>query len=149
MPNTDERAERERGWTAQQGSSLPEEALTANQMFTPEQLPDPDIARAAGIAPQQIPTRLVLDGDEAYAHPLGPEPGERERLEHREAIKQTLEEAGAGPQPRGRTFPDGTDVDTRGPDEDAVALQQNIEAGSGAGTPEDTAKNEGQNADNA
>lgn len=101
----DERAERERGWTAQHGTALPDEARTANQKFVESQLPDPDVARAAGIHPQNIPEHLVLSDDEAFSHPLGPEPGERERLEQRDAIKATLEQAGAGPQPRGRTNP--------------------------------------------
>jgi hypothetical protein len=149
MPNTDERAERERAWTAQSGTALPDEALSANQMFTPEQLPDPMIAFAAGIAPQQIPARLVLDGDEAYSHPLGPEPGERERLEHREAIKQKLEEEGSGPQPRGRTTEDlqaraeagetGGDPHVgEGPSDSASEAQrENAAAGTGSGAPED------------
>ena len=154
MPNDDgritEQPRQTENWTAQSANTLPDVALEANQKFTPEQLPDPNVARAAGIAPQQIPAHLVLDGDEAYSHPLGPEPGERERLEQREAIKQTLEEAGAGPQPRGRTI----DTEARaeagetggdphvgeGPSDSASEAQrENAATGSGAGAPGDTA----------
>lgn len=155
MPEDDgritEQPRQRENWTAQSVNTLPDEALEANQKFTPEQLPDPNIARAAGIAPQQIPTRLVLDGEDAYDHPLGPEPGERERLEHREAIKQRLEGAGAAPQPRGRSAEDlqaraeagetgGDPYVGEGPSDSASEAQrENAATGSGAGAPEDEA----------
>lgn len=56
------------------------------QMFTKEQLPDPAVARAAGLAPQAIPAEQVLDGDDAFSHPRGPEPGEQARAEQRRAV---------------------------------------------------------------
>jgi hypothetical protein len=56
------------------------------QMFTPEQLPDPSVARAAGLPPQAIPATQIIDGEDAYSHPRGPEPGEQVRAEQRRAI---------------------------------------------------------------
>lgn len=146
----DQQSRQRENWTAQTGGTLPKEALEANQKFTPEQLPDPNVARAAGIQPQQIPQHLVLDGDDAYDHPLGPEPGERERLEHREAIKQRLEEGeGGAPQPRGRSVEDlqnraeegetGGDPHVgEGPSDSASETQrENAAAGTGSGAPGD------------
>lgn len=56
------------------------------QVFTPEQLPDPAVARAAGLPPQAIPESQIIDGDDAYSHPRGPEPGEQVRAEQRAAV---------------------------------------------------------------
>lgn len=135
---------REQNWTAQNSGGLPEVALEANQKFTPEQLPDPEIARAAGFTPQQIPASLVLDGDEAYSHPLGPEPGERTRLAQREAIKVTLEQAGGPPQPRGRVLDESSRAEAgqtggdpavgEGPSDSASEAQrENAATGTGSG----------------
>lgn len=55
------------------------------QVFTPEQLPDPAVVKAAGLT-YSIPENQVIDGEDAYSHPRGPEPGEQVRAEQRQAI---------------------------------------------------------------
>lgn len=57
------------------------------QMFTKEQLPDPAVAIAAGLAPQAIPAGQIIESnDDAFSHPRGPEPGEQVRAEQRRAV---------------------------------------------------------------
>jgi len=85
-------ADPEAYWTAQQGG-MPDTGRVAAlgpQRYLQEQLPDPDIARASGIAPQQIPETLVLSEEEAWDHPKGPEPGEQVRLLKNEAVNQRM-----------------------------------------------------------
>lgn len=79
-------------WTAQHGP-MPDTGTAAAlgpQRYLPEQLPDPDVARASNIAPQNIPEGLVIDDEEAWEHPKGPEPGEQVRLLKNEAVNQRM-----------------------------------------------------------
>jgi hypothetical protein len=62
------------------------------QVFTKEQLPDPAVAKAAGIPAQSIPADQIVDGEDAYSHPRGPEPGEQARAEQRRAVIDRLVE---------------------------------------------------------
>lgn len=95
MPETDENAEaadstynpevESKGWTAQKGG-LPPETETGsrvNQVFVPEQLPNPEVAKAAGITPQNIPSNVIVSTEDGTTDPLGPEPGEIERAVRR------------------------------------------------------------------
>jgi hypothetical protein len=70
----------------------PDSESQGPQMFTPEQLPDPNVARAAGLTPQAIPATQIIDGEDAYSHPRGPEPGEQVRAEQRAAIVERVVE---------------------------------------------------------
>lgn len=54
------------GWTVQQGPN-PSGVDRPGYQVLPHQLPDPRIARAAGIPPQSIPPTLVVGGEEALA----------------------------------------------------------------------------------
>lgn len=54
------------------------------QVYTPEQLPDPAVLKAAGLPP--LVGVDVIEGDDAYSHPRGPEPGEQVRAEQRRAV---------------------------------------------------------------
>lgn len=79
-------------WTAQHGG-MPDTGTAAAlgpQRYLPEQLPDPAVARAGNIAPQNIPEGLVIDDEEAWDHPKGPEPGEQVRLLKNEAVNQRM-----------------------------------------------------------
>jgi hypothetical protein len=79
-------------WTAQQGG-MPDTGRVAAlgpQRYLPEQLPDPDVARASNIAPQNIPEGLTISDEEAWEHPKGPEPGEQVRLLKNEAVNQRM-----------------------------------------------------------
>lgn len=80
------------GWTAQSGEGYAVDPNTElpGQMFVRSQLPDPEIAKAAGLRPQTVPEYLILDDEEAYAHPQGPEPGELVRAAKRDEVKRGL-----------------------------------------------------------
>lgn len=97
-------AEPDRYWTAQQGG-LPESGQVAArgpQMYLPSQLPDPDVAKAANLTPQDIPENIVLDPDDAWSHPRGPEPSEQIRLAKSGAVKaRMIEEAHEKPSEAG------------------------------------------------
>lgn len=67
------------GWTAQQGAA-PSEVSGEPAPYAPEQLPDPGVAIAAGLPPQQIPQNVIGDastprheggqqGVDPYRHP--------------------------------------------------------------------------------
>lgn len=99
-------ADPERFWTAQHGP-MPDTGTAAAlgpQKYLPQQLPDPDIARAAGITPQTIPSSIVIDteaGAEGTYDPKGPEPGEIVRLVVNDATnKHMLDEAERNPESR-------------------------------------------------
>jgi hypothetical protein len=63
------------GWTAQQGGDPPERDDPALEPthYLPEQLPDPAVAEASMLAPQDVTN---LQTEDAADHPNGPEPGE-------------------------------------------------------------------------
>lgn len=89
-------ADPDRFWTAQQGPK-PDSGFAAvqgPQKFLKEQLPDPAVAKLAGIPAQQIPQGLVLDveadPEAALSDPHGPEPGELVRLVKNDAVNQHL-----------------------------------------------------------
>lgn len=92
--NTSDAGDPSFGWTVQSGVGIDETAAESRgpQRYTPEQLPDPAVARAAGLAPQNIPSSLIVEGDDAFSHPRGPEAGEQERAEKRTAVTQRLVE---------------------------------------------------------
>lgn len=73
------------GWTAARGA-LQDPQQMPGQMFAPSQLPDPEVARATGFPPVQIPADQILDSDDVL-HPQGPEPSEVAHMEHREALR--------------------------------------------------------------
>lgn len=80
------------GWTVQHGGAAPLN-LAENrpgQVFTVDQLPDPEVARAAGLPPQRISPEFVVSAEEAYTHPSGPNVGEIERAAQRQAISDKL-----------------------------------------------------------
>jgi len=58
-------------WSAQQGP-MPEVPGQGPQVYLPEQLPDPEVARAAGITPQFIPPTIVDESADESVQ--GPEP---------------------------------------------------------------------------
>ena len=79
-------------WTSQQGG-MPDTGTAAAlgpQAYLQEQLPDPNVAKAAGITPQNVSALTVLDPDEAWGHPKGPEPGEQVRLLKNDATNQHM-----------------------------------------------------------
>lgn len=89
-------ADPERYWTAQQGPMPDVGRLAAlgPQRYVAAQLPNPDIAKAGGHRPQQIPEGLLLSDEEAWGHPKGLEPGEMVRLSlNAEVDRRLLEEA--------------------------------------------------------
>lgn len=67
-------------WTAQQGS-MPTVPGQGPQVYLPEQLPDPEVARAGGITPQFIPETIVAGEDLEVNDPKGPEPSDRRNIE--------------------------------------------------------------------
>lgn len=73
------------GWTAARGA-LADPTELPGQVFDPRQLPDPEVARAAGFAPLRVPEHLILEVGEL--HPQGPEPSEVAVLEHREELRK-------------------------------------------------------------
>lgn len=75
------------GWSASRGVSYPELADVPGQVYTPEQLPDPAQAIAAGLPPQQIPEHLIV---EDVNHPQGPEPSELVMLDVRKPIREAV-----------------------------------------------------------
>jgi hypothetical protein len=85
-------AEPDRYWTAQQGGLPDSGQVTARgpQMYLREQLPDPEVSRVANFTPQEIPENIVLDGDDAWDHPRGPEPSELIRLAKSGAVKERM-----------------------------------------------------------
>lgn len=80
------------GWTAQQGPPPEGEQEVRNrpQTFTKEQLPDPEVARAANFTPQFIPQSMIAEDEDAYDNPSGPEPGEQARAKQRADIKARI-----------------------------------------------------------
>lgn len=73
--------ERDLGWTAQMGAAPARDLEVPGQVIVPEQLPDPEVQRAAGIDPEQHKAGLVIaDYSEAKTLPGGPEPLEALRL---------------------------------------------------------------------
>lgn len=72
--------------------TLPEEALAANQLFTPDQLPDPEVWKSSGLAGngQVVPEHLVISEEDAASHPLGPEPGHLLRAARARAVEERL-----------------------------------------------------------
>lgn len=92
------------GWTAQSGTEGAWNDATGvwdsdpnqnqpGQVFHVSQLPDPEVARAAGIPPQNIPPNLVVeDEEEAYTHPQGPSATELRNAAQREAILNKMRE---------------------------------------------------------
>jgi len=96
------------------------------QMFTKEQLPDPAVALAAGLAPQAIPANQILDGDEAFSHPRGPEPGEQVRAEQRRAVIDRVVENDDVPGVDVRTLSE-TAVDAEATSAVGRALQKRAE----------------------
>jgi hypothetical protein len=80
------------GWTVQHGTAVPVNASEnlPGQVFTADQLPDPEVARAAGVPAQKISPQYVVSAEEAYSHPSGPNVGEIERAAQRQAISDKL-----------------------------------------------------------
>lgn len=66
--------DRKTGWTVQQGalSEVDPEVLDPGMAYHRSQLPDPDVAKAAGFATQPEPQKVYDDVDEALADPNGP-----------------------------------------------------------------------------
>lgn len=63
------------------GDTLP------GQVYTPDQLPDPQAAIQAGMAPQKIPAHLITENAD---HIQGPEPLERLVLKERDRLRRAV-----------------------------------------------------------
>lgn len=66
-------------WTAQQGP-MPDVPGRGPQVYLPEQLPDPEVAKSANFTPQFIPATIVAEELEPN-DPKGPEPSDRRNIE--------------------------------------------------------------------
>lgn len=65
-------------WSAQHGP-MPVKPGDGPQVYLPEQLPDPEVARSAGITPQFIPPTIV--DEDAADNVQGPEPTDVRNIE--------------------------------------------------------------------
>lgn len=82
----------ERYWSSQMGG-LPntgQVAALGPQVYVKEQLPDPAVAQAAGIPPQQISDASLISAEDAVDHPRGPEPGEEVRFIKNAAVNDRM-----------------------------------------------------------
>jgi hypothetical protein len=102
-------ADPEMYWTAQQGPMPATGRVLANepQQFLPEQLPDPEGARNAGLPEVIIPEAQI--NPEAVGHPNGPEPGEITRINMRQEL---FGELGGDASDGDEAAPDGEPSDS-------------------------------------
>jgi len=87
-----DRDDKKTGWTVQQGSlaEVDPEVNEPGMKYHRSQLPDPDVAKAAGFMPQPEPADVFDDADEAVKDPNGPSADELHWVDVKNDVKDVV-----------------------------------------------------------